>query len=347
MNGDLTSSKPWWLSRRWFALLLVAAIATAVSLAFANWPRPSPLSKSDTSDVGRSPISPELKAELEQIPDPGLVKPLEAEEAQRINAERPVDARPDSPAAAFRLRLADKTNYASALECLTQAIYYEAAGEGLDGQRAVAQVVLNRVRHPAYPSSICATVYEGSERITSCQFTFTCDGSLARRPIRSLWRQAEGVARKALAGFVFAPVGHSTHYHADYVVPYWAASLDKKIQLGRHIFYRFRGGLGSSRTFNQRYSGGESIPTAKADIAAALEALTGEEVTLSEPDPLAHLSQDVVAPIVPPKQLSEDRKGGKLVIDSDRAPGTLIGSSPSCLKADQGSQSGETKDGGC
>jgi hypothetical protein len=184
------------------------------------------------------------------------LKPLSPEEAQKENAERPFVHRPDSPAGRFILNAA-ADDRDRALECLTQAVYYEAASEGADGGRAVAQVVLNRMRHPGYPASVCGVVYQGSERTTGCQFTFTCDGSLMRRPIESLWARSRKIAEEALKGKVFAKVGHATHYHADYVLPYWADSLDKTVQIGRHIFYRLRSSYGDSRAFSQRYAGTE------------------------------------------------------------------------------------------
>jgi hypothetical protein len=155
---------------------------------------------------------------------------------------------------------------------MTQAVYYEAASEGLDGGRAVAQIVLNRMRHAAYPASVCAVVYQGAERKTGCQFSFTCDGSLSRVPLSSIWLRSRQIAEEALAGKVFAAVGHSTHYHADYVVPYWAGSLDKTVQIGRHIFYRLRGQLGEGRLFRQRYSGVEVLPSLVPVILKPLDA---------------------------------------------------------------------------
>src|SRR3982750_5030053 len=119
----------------------------------------------------------------------------------------------------------DPATFDRSLQCLTEAIYYEARNQSDDGQRAVAQVVLNRVRHPAYPNTVCGVVYQGSERSTGCQFSFTCDGSLARVPNRLFWQRAENVARDALSGFVYAPVGLATHYHTIAVHPYWAPSL--------------------------------------------------------------------------------------------------------------------------
>ncbi len=127
------------------------------------------------------------------------------------------------------------------------AVYYEAANQDDAGQEAVAQVVLNRVRHPAFPASICGVVFQGSERRTGCQFTFTCDGSLFRRADPQLWGRARRVAESALDGSVFQPVGLATHYHADYVVPYWASSLEKNAQVGAHIFLSLAGRVGQAR----------------------------------------------------------------------------------------------------
>ena len=147
--------------------------------------------------------------------------------------------------------------YGRALRCLTQAVYYEAALEPTEGQQAVAQVILNRLRDPNYPNSVCGVVYEGAERVTGCQFSFTCDGSLARAPVGWAWKRAATVAREALAGHVAARVGTATHYHADYVLPYWSPTLGKITQIGAHIFYRWRGSPGESAAFTDRYAGRE------------------------------------------------------------------------------------------
>lgn len=159
-----------------------------------------------------------------------------------------------------------------ALQCLTAAIYYEAASEPDAGQRAVAQVVLNRVAHPAFPKTVCGVVYQGSERSTGCQFSFTCDGSLARRPMRLFWDRAENVARQALAGYVYSPVGLATHYHTVQVSPYWAPSLHYLGTIGAHRFYSFNGAAGSPATFRFAYQGGEPMaaPHARDDSAATL-----------------------------------------------------------------------------
>lgn len=144
-----------------------------------------------------------------------------------------------------------------AQQCLAEAVWYEAASESEAGQRAVAQVVLNRVANPAWPSSVCGVVYQGSERTTGCQFTFTCDGSLARRPSGQSWDRAQRIAAEALAGSVYAPVGLATHYHTLWVNPYWAGSLDHIGTIGAHRFYRSRGAVGAPSAFASAYAGFE------------------------------------------------------------------------------------------
>ncbi len=192
-------------------------------------------------------------------------------------------------------RVADRVR---AVNCLTAAIYYEAGHESSGGQRAVAQVVLNRLRHPAYPKTVCGVVFEGSTRSTGCQFTFTCDGSLARAPTAAGWRRAQGVALAALEGQVDPEVGYATHYHADYVAPYWSPSLQKVATIGAHIFYRQPGGAGQAGTFAGRYLGGESDeglrPAALDTAAFALEAAAVEPAT---PAPEPHQIVSEVADI--------------------------------------------------
>lgn len=147
-----------------------------------------------------------------------------------------------------------------ALNCLTSAIYYEAANEPDEGQRAVAQVVLNRVRHPAWPTSVCAVVYQGAERTDLlCQFTFSCDGAMARPPVADKWARARRVAEAALAGRIFPPVGLSTFYHTLAVRPDWSARLDAVAVVGAHIFYQMRGANGQPAAFHIPYSGRELI----------------------------------------------------------------------------------------
>ena len=161
---------------------------------------------------------------------------------------------------------------ARALDCLAAAVYHEARSEGADGERAVAQVVLNRVRDRAFPSSVCGVVYQGSNRATGCQFTFTCDGSLSRPRDAQAWERARGVAAAALAGEVYAPVGSATHYHANYVSPWWASSLARIGAVGSHVFYRWPGRLERALAFRQAYAGAEpevAAPALRPAVALA------------------------------------------------------------------------------
>jgi hypothetical protein len=177
------------------------------------------------------------------------------------------------PAARPLVARSSVTDHARALECMTMAIYYEAASESDAGQRAVAQVVMNRVAHPSYPDTVCGVVFQGSARSSGCQFSFTCDGALARRPERSAWARARSVARAALEGFVYAPVGLATHYHTIQVHPYWADSLSTVGTIGAHIFYRWKGSAGRPSAFRARYAGGEpAASTLAADRASSAEA---------------------------------------------------------------------------
>ena len=177
------------------------------------------------------------------------VEPLSETEAFEANLRAPFSSAQIEPALPLSLPIGTDTFVAraSATDCLTAAIYYEAATEAAVGKRAVAQVVLNRVRHPAFPNSVCEVVMQGSNRATGCQFTFSCDGSLYRRPSLHGWQSARQIALAALSGAVEPSVGMATHYHANYVRPYWASSLDKIATIGSHIFYRWSGGWGKTR----------------------------------------------------------------------------------------------------
>ena len=124
------------------------------------------------------------------------------------------------------------------LNCLALAIYYEARSEQFIGQLAVAQVVMNRVRHRDYPDTICGVVFEGSDRSTGCQFTFTCDGSLIREPRGRSWRRSQLIAQHAFMGFGRDVTRRATHYHTVAVDPYWNDSLVRTRRIGTHICYR-------------------------------------------------------------------------------------------------------------
>lgn len=205
------------------------------------------------------------------------------DQAKLINAGMPFSAAPVVAARAFVIPAGESLDQRRALLCLTQAVYYEAGFEPVEGRRAVAQVVLNRMRHAAFPKSVCGVVYQHNSTPV-CQFTFVCDGSLTRRPEAAAWKVAEQIARAALAGYVERSVGSATHYHADYVAPSWAPMLTKISKLGAHIFYRWPGAWGQPAAFSGRYRGEPSDPAAlrPAINLAALTTETGE-LALSGP----------------------------------------------------------------
>ncbi len=189
--------------------------------------------------------------------------------ARRMNAALALSKAPVIAAQPFLLTGAPGDRE-RATTCLTQAVYYEAGFEPDAGRRAVAQVVLNRMRHPLFPHSVCGVVFQGA--VTpggGCQFSFTCDGSLGRGvPAAAAWRRAEEAAKAALAGRVEAEVGLATHYHADYVAPYWMTTVTKLARVGQHIFYRWPGRLGLPSAFGERYAAAEHIPSLQLLMAS-------------------------------------------------------------------------------
>jgi spore germination cell wall hydrolase CwlJ-like protein len=135
---------------------------------------------------------------------------------------------------------ADPTTSASPreLECLTAAVYFEARGESPAGQEAVAQVVLNRVRHPAFPKSICGVVYQGAVS-HACQFSFVCDGQMRRAHESAAWTRAHVIAARALDGYVMAGVGRATHFHVTRLGHIWGPGMVRVARVGGHDFYAF------------------------------------------------------------------------------------------------------------
>lgn len=226
----------------------------------------------------------------------------------------PADYAPDPtlrPAAPFVMR-GTPQDKARALECLTTAIYYEAANEPDDGQRAVAQVILNRVRHPTFPATVCGVIYQGSEK-AGCQFSYACDGAMARRPSRAAWLRASRVAASALAGEVFAPVGMATHYHTYAVTPSWNRSLVMTGVFGAHFFHRWKGYWGTGAAFKQAYLGGEPYPgphpraVTAAEVAAAAAAATVPMPAM--PGTTASAAQPQPVPVPVPVQQEYARSG--------------------------------------
>jgi hypothetical protein len=191
---------------------------------------------------------------------PGLIKALRAvsgNDAPVLTAPKLIDA---APLAVPPFVLPDEgpAERLRATHCLAEAVYYEAGFEPQEGQEAVAQVVLNRVRDRNFPSTICGVVYQGVGRKTGCQFSFVCDGSRWRRPPEEeQWTQALAVARRALNGYVVAAVGTATHYHTDYVKAWWGPTVVRVAQIGAHIFYRWPGKAGLPAALVDHYDGGE------------------------------------------------------------------------------------------
>lgn len=200
----------------WLLLLLVAALGAIV---FGWLYRPLP-------DV-----------------EPGVRPKLSMAEARASNAAVPIDSGRRGTALPFRFTGGPAARE-QASECLATAALYE-AGDDARGQRAVIQVVLNRVRAAGFPKTVCGVVYQGYARATGCQFSFTCDGSVERRPIHAGWAQARREARRALGGYVERRVGKATHYHTDWMVPFWRDTLTKVARVGPHLFY-VRGGASTA-----------------------------------------------------------------------------------------------------
>lgn len=206
------------------------------------------------------------------------------EAARLINLRRPLDA-PSGLSRPFGFAGAE-LDRGRALACLAAAAWYE-AGDDAVGERAVIQVVLNRVRHVAYPATVCGVVFQGAELATGCQFTFTCDGSLARRPSLAAWNRARALALAALDGAVDPTVGEATHYHADYVYPYWAPTLTKIATIGAHVFYRFPGRGGARPA---------SLLSGSEPQIGKIASLSGEQTATTSPSTASALPSTLPGP---------------------------------------------------
>lgn len=159
--------------------------------------------------------------------------PSQVEKAIKLkrSASKPKDKETQKAIAQRRVQLAEEN-------CLARAVYFEARSESELGQVAVAKVVLNRVKDPEYPNTICGVVYQGSGRRNSCQFSFACDGLPDDVKSAASWAQAKRVAKMTIAGDAkVAALTTATNYHADYVKPKWAKSMKRLVKIGRHIFY--------------------------------------------------------------------------------------------------------------
>lgn len=257
------------------ALAAISGLAVIVPAWVVTHPPAMPLSAAKRLAGLLPPRRVISQTELPQV-EPVKFVELAPQDARAFNATVPFSRLPNPAARPFRYAGSD-VDRARATDCLAAAVLYE-AGDDATGERAVAQVILNRLRHPAFPKTVCGVVFEGSERSTGCQFTFTCDGALTRwKPSEAGWKRAREIAAMALGGSVYRPVGYSTHYHTDWVVPYWQSSLDKVAAVGTHLFFRWSGWWGTPPAFDRRLLAGEPAMAALAGLspehgtAAALE----------------------------------------------------------------------------
>jgi spore germination cell wall hydrolase CwlJ-like protein len=243
-------------------LLCSAALVSWATLAPRSFP--SPL-RTFANGEGRSlELALQPETTLPEVP-PVRYFDLAPETARQLNAAVPFSTRPNPTAQPLILAL-PAADAERAIDCLAAAEWYE-AGDDQVGAAAVAQVVLNRTRHPSFPATVCGVVFQGAARKTGCQFSFTCDGSLDRRPSEGAWVRARRTAAASLSGYVFKPVGWSTHYHTDWVVPYWSASVEKTAAVGTHLFFRWRGKSSDPSAFRQLHPGSEPIEPAMSRLS--------------------------------------------------------------------------------
>jgi spore germination cell wall hydrolase CwlJ-like protein len=277
--------------RRYLAAIVVSLILLVVaSVAILTW-RASQR-QAEQAAFSKPPPTP-----------PPPIEPLELKEiapevAKAINDKVPFTEGSVPGAKPFRLA-GSANDIARAVDCLASAIFYEAGAETLDGQRAVAQVVLNRVRHPAFPHSVCGVVYQGSTRTTGCQFSFSCDGSMRRVPSAASWSRLRDLAQSMLKGAVYKPVGLATHYHTDWVLPYWSAKLDKIRAEGTHLFFRWNGWWGTPPAFRSTYSGSEPLVLKMATLSPSHAQAQDGEVALDAGGPPLDMTASSVAPSGP------------------------------------------------
>jgi len=267
-------------------LAVVTLMAVTASTGNPHRPLASAVSARQARALRPQAINLALLAPANVAQAPLVYQQLTPQEAVAANAAVAFSALPNPAAKAFKFAGLVPEDHARALGCLTMAVYYEAASESDEGQAAVAQVVLNRVRHPLFPKTVCGVVFQGSTLPTGCQFTFTCDGSLARRPSPAGWKRASDIAEKALDGYVMKAVGEATHYHTMWVVPYWQPTLVKLTQIGAHIFYRWSGDAGRPGAFVGQYAGQEVAPPPIEGIDNGA-VLTVASAATTPPGPLA------------------------------------------------------------
>ena len=299
--------------------ILVGVSALAIvgpALVVANPPTIVHASKRVKLPAGR--VVPQ--AEVPEV-EPVKFVDLSPEDARAFNATVPFSTDPNPAARPFRFA-GGLEDLARATDCMAAGILYEAGDDTL-GERAVAQVVLNRLHHPAFPKTVCGVVFEGQDRSTGCQFSFSCDGAITRwHPTEDAWRRAREVAAASLSGAVFKQVGYATHYHTDWVVPYWQSSLDKITAVNTHLFFRWSGWWGTPPAFGRHpetvepviaqlaelsdaHKTGAALAEADAALAEASIAMGFGPVTETTPAPAVPVDGDAILVALPRGQTAD------------------------------------------
>ena len=260
-DGDQAA---WPIWRDWSGWLFVLLAAAAIALVLYASDR----SSERTLTARPHPVAPPADV----VPDvlPMEFAPVAEDDARAANARIALITKGFIAPRPF-IYAGNGDVKARARDCLAAAMIYE-AGDDARGQQAVGQVVINRARHPAFPKSICGVVFQGSERVTGCQFTFTCDGALSRRYSDAAWQRARNNADLMLSGGTYPPVGLATHYHTDWVRPYWSDSLEKIAIVDTHLFFRWPGYWGTPGAFRGAVSGSDG-PVAKLAAISPLHAV--------------------------------------------------------------------------
>jgi spore germination cell wall hydrolase CwlJ-like protein len=226
-----------------------------------------------------------LQREMDRM-DPAALRLARAYDSLAAESQR-------DPAQAWPARMEDRQaagrqgsalDGARQLDCLTQAVYFEARGETARGQAAVAQVVLNRVKSPAFPKTVCGVVFQGAAT-HGCQFSFACDGSMRHELETAAWDRARRIAERALSGVVLADIGKATYFHTTTVQPDWGPQMLRVAQVGLHIFYRFNPHAPISRPALEQRAVFVSLPMAPGGnirlAASMLEKAADATVTAS------------------------------------------------------------------
>lgn len=243
-----------------------------------------------------------LQREMDRL-DPAALRLARTHDKLTADDER-------DPAQAWPSRLDDRQpvgRHASALEsarqldCLTQAVYFEARGETPRGQAAVAQVVMNRVKSPSFPKTVCGVVFQGAAT-HGCQFSFACDGSMRHGLEADAWDRARLIAERTLSGVVLADIGSATHFHTTSVQPYWGPQMLRVAQVGLHVFYRLNPHAPLNRPAMDRRAVFVSLPEAPAAnlrvTAAVLDKAVDASATAAvEPRPPAAKPAETTSPV--------------------------------------------------